>query len=136
MLKDLKEKQFQNRQKTAEIWLNTDNYVFTDKQGKLITQKALYNAFKRLIAKIPGLPDDLTVHGLRRSYATLSIENGTDIATVSEILGHSQKSTTLNIYSHSSDSMKRTNADRMESLLKTASHVMNFLARICIFSIL
>lgn len=43
----------------------------------------------------------VTVHSFRHLNATLLISNGVDIKTVSKALGHSQTSTTLNIYAHS-----------------------------------
>lgn len=43
----------------------------------------------------------VTVHSFRHLNATLLISNGVDIKTVSRALGHSQTSTTLNIYAHS-----------------------------------
>jgi integrase len=44
----------------------------------------------------------LTLHGLRHTAATLMIEAGIPVRTVSEHLGHGQTSTTVNIYTHSS----------------------------------
>ena len=49
--------------------------------------------------KTNNLPP-LTFHGLRHTHATLLISHGTDYKTVSAILGHSQTSTTMNIYVH------------------------------------
>ena len=46
-------------------------------------------------------------HGLRHTFATTLIENKVDIKTTSSILGHSDVSTTLNIYVHPSDEAKR-----------------------------
>ncbi len=42
----------------------------------------------------------MSLHSLRHTNATLLIGAGTDLRTVSGRLGHSQASTTLNIYSH------------------------------------
>lgn len=40
------------------------------------------------------------LHSFRHTFATLAITSGIDVATVSSILGHSQTSTTLNLYTH------------------------------------
>lgn len=121
MLRTVKEKQFRDRQSAGELWQNSDNYVFTDELGHFITQKTLFNSFKRTIAKIPGLPEGLNIHSLRHSFASLSLVNGCDVKTVSELLGHSNASTTLNIYAHSNDTAKRENASRIENIFKIAS---------------
>ncbi|MCM1231768.1 MAG: site-specific integrase [Clostridium sp.] len=49
----------------------------------------------------------LNFHSLRHSFATLSIQNGSDCRTVAELLGHSSVNTTLNIYVHSDMEQKR-----------------------------
>ena len=47
--------------------------------------------------KANGLPD-MSPHDLRHSCATLLLDNGADIKSVQEILGHTNASTTLNYY--------------------------------------
>ena len=55
----------------------------------------------------------MTFHSLRHTYATLCIEKGMDIKTLSELLGHSDVKTTLNTYVHSSDKLKRKYVKRL-----------------------
>ena len=43
---------------------------------------------------------NLQPHKLRHSFASVAITNGADIASVSEKLGHADKSTTLRLYTH------------------------------------
>lgn len=47
-----------------------------------------------------GLPKRLRFHELRHSYATLMLQKGINPKIVSQILGHSSVSVTLDIYSH------------------------------------
>lgn len=46
-------------------------------------------------------------HALRHTMATLSIANGADIVSISEKLGHSEPSITLNVYSHANEEAQR-----------------------------
>ena len=48
----------------------------------------------------------IRVHGLRRTTASLALQNGTDIATVSERLGHSNINVKARIYLHTSGSLR------------------------------
>ena len=61
----------------------------------------------KLILKKHGLPENLNVHSLLHTNASLLIAGGTDVATVAGLLGHSQPSTTLDIYTHAFDKNKR-----------------------------
>ena len=49
--------------------------------------------------KRTGLPE-VTVHGLCHTFITLMISKGIDIVTVSNLVGHSMPSTTINMYAH------------------------------------
>ena len=46
-------------------------------------------------------------HDLRHTFATLSLENGMDVKTLSAIIGHVSSETTLNTYTHITDEMRR-----------------------------
>ena len=56
-------------------------------------------------------------HDLRHSFATLSLEQGMDIKTVSHMLGHTDAGFTMNTYMHVTDSMQETVANAMGNLL-------------------
>ena len=57
-------------------------------------------------------------HGLRHSFATRCIESKCDYKTVSVLLGHSNISTTLNLYVHPNLEQKKKCIDTMNRLLK------------------
>lgn len=54
----------------------------------------------------------------RDSYAVAAIRSGDDIKTVQSNLGHSDATTTLNIYAHVTDQMNRASAERMQGFIK------------------
>ena len=47
-----------------------------------------------------GMPKGASLHSVRHSHASLLLEKGVDLATVSERLGHSSIATTAKIYAH------------------------------------
>lgn len=69
------------------------------------------NNFKRVCTRL-GIPVR-KVHSLRHTFATRCIESQCDFKTLSSILGHSDVSTTLNIYVHPDMNQKRKAVERM-----------------------
>ena len=56
----------------------------------------------------------LRFHDLRHTFATMALENGMDIKTLSAIIGHVSAETTLNIYSHVTDTMRAQAAAKID----------------------
>ena len=57
--------------------------------------------------------NEINYHALRHTFATRCIEEGFDIKSLSEILGHANVNITLNRYVHSSMEQKRKHMDRL-----------------------
>ena len=84
--------------------VNDDFYVLTNDEHP--TEPRTYrNYYNGLMEKL-GIPR-LKYHGLRHSFATRCIEAGCDYKTVSVLLGHSNISTTLNLYVHPNMEQKK-----------------------------
>ena len=95
-----------------------DDYVFRRKGMKLpMTPSTFTWRFKKIL-KANDLPTDLNVHSLRHTAASLFIASGTDVGTVAGLLGHSQPSTTLDIYTHAFDKNKKAASQIMQSSLE------------------
>lgn len=96
--------------------VNADYYVLTNDISP--TEPRTYrNYYKRLMDQL-DIPK-LKYHGLRHSFATRCIESNCDYKTVSVLLGHSNISTTLNLYVHPNmEQKKRCIAKMFKSLGK------------------
>ncbi len=70
-------------------------------------------------AKLKGFEElpIIPLHGLRHSCATLLNSLDVNIIDISELLGHSQSSTTMNIYAHSFEKQKKKAANKLEEFL-------------------
>ena len=56
----------------------------------------------------------LRFHDLRHTFATASLEHGMDVKTLSTIIGHVSSATTLNTYTHVTDAMRQSAADKID----------------------
>ena len=74
------------------------------------------NYYKRLMKQL-GMPS-LKFHGLRHSFATRCIESRCDYKTVSVLLGHSNISTTLDLYVHPNMDQKKKCVEQMYKTLR------------------
>ncbi len=87
------------------------NYFVLTNDGVPTEPRTYRNYYKRLLKKL-DIPD-IKFHGLRHSFATRCIEANSDYKTVSVILGHSNISTTLNLYVHPNKEQKKRCIDKM-----------------------
>lgn len=96
--------------------VNSEYYVLTNEP--IPTEPRTYrNYYKHLMEQL-DIPK-LKFHGLRHSFATRCIESNCDYKTVSVLLGHSNISTTLNLYVHPNmEQKKRCIAKMFKSLGK------------------
>lgn len=75
---------------------NENDYVFRSKTGMPLRSRNILTTLSRMITRCGC--SECNVHGLRHSFGSLLIINGTNIKYVSEVLGHSDIATTYNIY--------------------------------------
>lgn len=95
--------------------VNGSFYVLTNSSAP--TEPRTYrNYYKRLMKQL-DIPA-LKFHGLRHSFATRCIESNCDYKTVSVLLGHSNISTTLNLYVHPNMEQKKRCVEQMFKALR------------------
>lgn len=88
-----------------------ENYYVISNDIKPIEPRTYRNYYKKLCRQL-DIPE-LKFHGLRHSFATRCIESKADYKTVSVLLGHSNISTTLNLYVHPNKEQKKKTIDKM-----------------------
>ena len=89
--------------------------VFVDRWGQLVHPSWVTARFRELAAGA-GLPR-IRLHDLRHTHATLALQAGIHPKIVSERLGHSTVSLTLDVYSHALPHLQREAADAVGRLL-------------------
>lgn len=93
-------------------------FVFTKEGSPEPMHPQSPTRYLKKLSERSGIPD-LHPHKLRHTFASIAITNGADVASVSEVLGHSDKAVTLRMYTHADqESMKRAAAITQEAIKK------------------
>ncbi len=102
-----------------------NDFIFTRENGKIISRQMIYSQFRRINDKYKFIkPQEKTkvdLHSLRHTYATRCIESGMQAKVLQYHLGHSDLSTTANIYAHLDKSSKQISADIMGEIINGIS---------------
>ena len=117
MIKLLKNEQKIQAEKCGDLWVNSDR-LFITWNGKPLHPSAPYKWLKRFCEN-ECLPFK-ALHSFRHFVASQAIASGIDIKAVSNMLGHSQTSTTLNIYAHAVQQANENALNSVAKLLETS----------------
>ena len=90
-------------------------WVFPSPNGGPISPDSVLHMLHRVL-KRAGLPK-VRFHDLRHTFATLVLQNGVDVKTVSGMLGHFSAGFTLDTYAHITSAAQRQAAQTMGSVL-------------------
>jgi integrase len=108
-----RKRQLEERLRAGGAWTDS-GFVFTDPLGHPIHPDTFSGRFDALIAKA-GVRR-VRLHDGRHSAATMLLEGGTPVHTVSQILGHSKASITLDVYAHAVDRGGEVAGERLTAL--------------------
>ena len=98
--------------------VGSSEWVFPSPTGGPMSPDSVLHMLQRVL-KRAGLPR-IRFHDLRHTFATLALQNGVDIKTVSGMLGHFSAGFTLDTYAHVTTSAKREAAKTMGNILSGA----------------
>lgn len=108
-------RQAQARAQLGAAWPDTD-LVLVDDRGNPYSPNNVSLAFRRFILS-RGLPE-ITLHGLRHTFATVASAQGAPLFEIGRALGHSTPATTGRIYTHLLDTTHAPTLDKVASALK------------------
>jgi integrase len=95
-------------------WRTNESLVF-DREGEPWCPNTFGLWFARLVRRFKLPP--VRLHDLRHSYATLMLESGVDLKTVSMALGHSTIRITADTYAHVTPAMQQSAAERLDRII-------------------
>lgn len=90
-----------------------NSYILSGRQTPYDPRR-FQKLYKRILKK--AAVSDRKFHAIRHTFATRALELGVDIKTISELLGHSSVSITLNVYAHSLMEQKKAAIEKFNSL--------------------
>lgn len=108
--------QAEERLRLGAAWQDMDLVFASETGGHIDDSKLRRNSFWPLLERA-GVPR-IRFHDLRHSAATLMLRRGVHPKIVAEMLGHSQISVTLDLYSHVTPTMQREAAAALDDLLR------------------
>ena len=105
------------RSRLGQDFIRPESFVFGTLDGTVRNPADVGERWSRTVRRCQVyLPDlgPLTIKGLRHTHATLLLESGVHAKVVQERLGHSNVTTTLNIYAHVTPTMQESAILRLE----------------------
>ena len=75
-----------------------DSYVFVNANNKKYERRIVERTLSAILKNSEAINKNYSPHDLRRGYGSILLSKGVNIAVISKLLGHSEVSTTMNIY--------------------------------------
>ena len=138
MLREVRKALLQEKQKQMQEGFNTaeidgyNGFIFTNRMGYVHNPQTINRAIDRIrIAanaeeekkaaaehREPLVIRHFSVHNLRHTFCTRFCENETNIKVIQEIMGHSDISTTMNVYAEATEAKKKESFESLEGKIK------------------
>lgn len=98
-----------------EMKANSVSQYVISKTDSFVNTRTLEDRFHKILQKLNI--KKYKFHSLRHTFATNCVVCGVDVKTLSEVLGHSNTSITLNTYVHSSMDLKKQQMNKLKSMI-------------------
>lgn len=122
MFQQIKKKENKYRDLFGKEYIEND-YMFKHQNGSLYYPDYPTKAFRKLINKMPELPQNITFHGLRSSCVSILVHEGMDVKSIQKWVGHADIDTTLRIYAKVKDKeAKREISNTMTNILSLKNY--------------
>lgn len=95
-----------NKKIFADTYNNSYNFIFVDYSGAPLSRSSVHNSMIYCSKKVLGEGNQLSVHKLRHTYATLLLQAGVPMKVIQERLGHQSMEMTERIYAHVTPEMQ------------------------------
>lgn len=105
----------ETRLKYGDMWVETP-YILTGQSGGPLTPASLSTCLRSFEMR-NNFPFHIHAHKFRHTTASVLLFEGADLVSVSRWLGHTETTTTLNVYSHLLNQANKENANRLEAVL-------------------
>ena len=114
-LRTVERQQKEWRLQAGQMWSNPLGLVFTNEVGQEIPHATVEHRFSRILESA-GI-EAHRFHDLRHTFTVESLRAGVDVKTVSEMLGHSSVSFTLDVYGHVTKAMQDEAANKLQAVI-------------------
>ncbi len=99
---------YELKEKSKSTWI----FASPVKEDSPLNPQTVYRATQKILERAGC--KKIRFHDLRHTFATMALENGMDVKTLSSMIGHSSVATTLDIYSHITSDMLKNAAKTIE----------------------
>ena len=100
----------------AEFNIKNDSLLFFNKHGQRLSREEFYSILQTIVNST-SITKKVSPHTFRHTFATHLLENGADLRSIQELLGHSEISTTT-IYTHISNQKIRSEYQQFHPRIK------------------
>ena len=90
-----------------------DDYIFRDTNGNPLSYSTFRRRWNNFIKEALGEKTEITPHYLRHNYCTLLYDSGVDVYTAKVFMGHAKVETTMEIYTHLSESRRIKSSEKI-----------------------